>query len=101
MAITAKSAGHGHTLPYAYSGFPQGSASGFRYISGSVAEFVGQNGAFQQHAGESVRRGDRRSHELGLEGSSPPLACLLLESLAASGGNQWSDAGAFNHTIIH
>ena len=31
---------------------------------GSVAEFVGENGAFQQAAGESVTRGDRRRREL-------------------------------------
>jgi len=35
-----------------------------------------------------------------LEASSPPLACLLLESLGASSGNQWSDAGGLNHTVI-
>jgi hypothetical protein len=57
--------------------------------------------AYSHGLSESVTRGDRRGRELGLEGSSPPLACLLLESLADSGGNQWSGAGAFNHTIIH
>ena len=54
---------------------------------GSIAEFVGQNGTPQQQAGESVTRGDRRRRELGLERPSPPLARLLLRSLAASGGN--------------
>jgi len=46
---------------------------------------VGQNGAFQQQAGESVTRGDRRRRELEARSSSPPLARLLPESLAASG----------------
>ena len=32
-----------------------------------MAEFVGQNGAFQQQAGESVTRGDGRRRELWLE----------------------------------
>jgi len=53
--------------------------------NGSVAEYVGQNGAFQQQAGESVTRGDRRRRELEARSSSPPLARLLPESLAASG----------------
>jgi hypothetical protein len=71
------------------------------YFYGSVAEFVGQNGAFRQQAGESVTRGDRRRRELEARSSSPPLACLLPECLAASGGNQWSDAGGLNHAVTH
>jgi len=55
------------------------------FKKGSVAEYVGQNGAFQQQAGESVTRGDRRRRELEARSSSPPLARLLPESLAASG----------------
>jgi hypothetical protein len=70
-------------------------------FNGSVAEFVGQNGAFRQQAGESVTRGDRRRRELEARSSSPPLACLLPECLAASGGNQWSDAGGLNHAVTH
>ena len=56
------------------------------HFSGSVAESVGQNGTFQQQAGESVTRGDRRRRELEARSSSPPLACLLLECRTASGG---------------
>ena len=44
------------------------------WINGSVAEFAGHNGAFQQQAGESVTRGDRRRRELQARSSSPPLA---------------------------
>ena len=55
-------------------------------LSGSSAEFVGQNGASQQQAGESVTRGDRRRRELWLKSSSPPLARLLLGCLTAFGG---------------
>ena len=62
------------------------------WIYGSVAESVGENGAFQKQAGESVTRGDRRRRELEAPSSSPPLASLLLESLAASGGDWWSRA---------
>src|ERR1039458_8792957 len=70
-------------------------------IYGSIAQSVGQNGAFQQQAGESVTRGDRRRRELEARSSSPPLACPLLESLAAFGGNQCSDAGGLNHAVTH
>ena len=67
---------------------------------GSIAEFVGQNGAFQQQAGESVTRGDRRRRELEARSSSPPLARLLLGSLTTSGGNWWSDVDRFNYAVI-
>ena len=52
-----------------------------------MAEFVGQNGAFQQQAGESVTRGDRRRRELEARSSSPPLARLLLESWPPPAGS--------------
>jgi hypothetical protein len=68
---------------------------------GSMAEFVGQNGAFQQQAGESVTRGDRRRRELEARSSSPPLARLLLESLAASGGIWCSDVEGAKHAVMH
>jgi len=48
---------------------------------------VGENGAFQQQASESVTRGDRRRRELEARSSSPPLARLLPESLSAFGGD--------------
>jgi hypothetical protein len=66
---------------------------------GSVAESVGQNGAFRQQAGQSVTRGDRRRRELEARSSSPPLACLLPECLAAFGGNQCSIAAGHNHAV--
>jgi hypothetical protein len=68
---------------------------------GSVAGSAGQNGTFQQQAGESVTRGDRRRRDLEARSSSPPLAGLLLECLATSGGNWWSDVGRFNVAVIH
>jgi hypothetical protein len=70
-------------------------------LQGSVAQFAGQNGTFQQQAGETVTRGDRRRRELEARSSSPPLACLLLECLATSGGNWWSNVGRFNDAVIH
>jgi len=61
---------------------------------------VGQNGAPQQQAGESVTRSDRRRRELEAHSSSPPLARLLLGSLAAYGGIWWSDVCAVIHAAI-
>ncbi len=52
---------------------------------GSIAEFVGQNGAFQRQAGESVGCGYRRRRELEARSLSPPLACLPLKCWFASG----------------
>src|ERR1039458_7388848 len=49
-------------------------------IYGSIAQSVGQNGAFQQQAGESVTRGDRRRRELEARGSWPPLPSPKQES---------------------
>ena len=54
---------------------------------GSIAEFVGQNGALQRQAGESVTRGDRRRRELEARSPSPPLACLPLKCWFASGAS--------------
>ena len=67
---------------------------------GSVAQSVGQNGASEQQADESVTRGDRRRRELEARSSSPPLARLLLGSLTTSGGNWWSDVDRFNYAVI-
>ena len=61
---------------------------------------MGQNGAPQQQAGESVARSDRRRRELEARSSSPPLARLLLGSLAACGGNWWSDVGDAFHAAM-
>ena len=58
---------------------PAGHRPSVTSIWGCMAKSVGQNGAFQQQAGESVTRGDRRRRELEARSSSPPLACLLLE----------------------
>ncbi len=69
--------------------------------NGCMAEFVGQNGAFQQQAGESVTRGDRRRRELEARSSSPPLACLLLKCWTASGGKWWSDVGELIGVVTH
>ena len=55
--------------------------------------------AFQQQAGESVTRGDRRRRELEARSPSPPLACLLLESFAASGGKWWVLSPAGNKIV--
>jgi hypothetical protein len=45
------------------------------YFYGSMAEFVGQNGALKGQAGESVTRGERRRREL--EGSKAVAAARL------------------------
>jgi hypothetical protein len=74
--------------------------SGQAKTKGCTAESVGQNGAFLHLADESVTRGDRRRRELEARSSSPPLACLLPECLAASGGNQWLVVLAHNQTVI-
>ena len=58
----------------------------FSHLKSSIAESVGEKDASQQQAGESVTRSDRRRRELEARSSSPPLARLLLGSLAASGG---------------
>ena len=61
---------------------------------------MGKKGAFQQQAGESVTRGDGRRRVLEARSPSPPLACLLLESFAASGGKWWSQADGFKSATI-
>jgi hypothetical protein len=47
-----------------------------------------------------LRGGDRRRRELEARKPSPPLACLLLESLSASGGEWWVNVeGALDAAI--
>ena len=63
------------------------------WLCGAVAESaesVGQNGAFQQQAGESVTRGDRRRRELEARRRRSPACCWNAGAPpAASGDRLW------------